>query len=267
MEWRLLGDHSEDLASSGQESRSARRPDEWTVRYALIAYLASWLVIGLVSVKSPFGLRLPAGSGALAIDCAWLLALLPLYPVHRIGISDLGLRRSPSALSAGLVLLTVLGYRWVTQAWYATTGPAHVVSPFLGLSDQTAGVIVTFGLAATISPVVEEVFFRGLIYRAFRNRLSLAPASLLVGAMFAVIHTEYPLAILPDLFFLGVALCLLYEYTGSLLPGIAVNLYLDLGAFENGLTGYSHIVKGVFVLLIVAFALTPQLPWGRRRTT
>jgi uncharacterized membrane protein YtjA (UPF0391 family) len=43
----------------------------------------------------------------------------------------------------------------------------------------------------------------------------------------------------------------LYEYTGSLFPAIAINLYLDAGGFEQALTGTAPIVFWSFVLLVV----------------
>jgi membrane protease YdiL (CAAX protease family) len=235
------------------------RSQQWTVRYALAAYVASWIVIGAVSLGwwLPFGLRLPYGSGALGIDAAWLAALIPLYRSRGLAAKDLGLRTAPAARSAGLALLVWVAYRWFSGLWADGVRLGYVASPFSGISHQSTIAIVLTGLAAVVSPVAELVFFVGLLYRAFRNRLGVLPACLLLGVMFAAIHTDYPLAVLPDLAFLGAAFCLLYERTGSLLPGIAVALYLDAGGFEMALTGYSHGVKAVFLALLAVLVLGP----------
>jgi membrane protease YdiL (CAAX protease family) len=111
--------------------------------------------------------------------------------------------------------------------------------------------VVLIGVAAVVSPVVEGVFFQGLLFRCFRTRFALLPASVIVGVMFALVHSEYPLAVLPELAVYGSLACVLYEYTGSLFPAIAINLYLDAGGFEQALTGSAAIVFWSFVLLVV----------------
>jgi membrane protease YdiL (CAAX protease family) len=138
-----------------------------------------------------------------------------------------------------------------------------VPSPFSGIADKSTVAIVLTGVAAVVSPVVEEVFFRGLLFRCFRNRSSLFPASVIIGVMFALVHTEYPLAVLPELAFYGGLACVRYEYTGSLFPAIAINLYLDAGGFEQALTGTAAIVFWSFVWL-VAVLLSRSLRWKRR---
>lgn len=119
--------------------------------------------------------------------------------------------------------------------------------------------IVFTGVAAVVSPVVEGVFFQGLLFRCFRNRFALLPASVMIGVMFALVHTEYALAVLPELAVYGALACVLYEYTDSLFPAIAINLYLDAGAFEQALTGTAVIVFWSFVLFVVVLLVRSTL--------
>jgi len=87
--------------------------------------------------------------------------------------------------------------------------------------------------------VVEEIFFRGLLYRCLRNRLAVLPAALIAGCLFGLVHiTGYPLVTLPVKAALGLNACLLYEQTGSILPGIALHSLVDGTAFEAALTGH-----------------------------
>jgi membrane protease YdiL (CAAX protease family) len=44
----------------------------------------------------------------------------------------------------------------------------------------------------------------------------------------------------------GVIACLLYERTGSLVPGIALHCLIDGGAYETAVTGHDHIVFPAF---------------------
>jgi membrane protease YdiL (CAAX protease family) len=225
---------------------------EWSVRYALLAYGASWIVVGLVALGARLlGVHLLSGVGALCLDVVWLLSLVPLYRAGALSAVGLGLRPSPPARSVGLALLVFVSAGLFDGLWRSALALGRVSSPFSGISDKGMAAIVLTGIAAVVTPVVEEVFFRGLLYRCFRNRFAMFPASVLIGVMFGLVHTEYPLAVLPELAVYGGLLCLLYEYTGSLVPGIALNVYLDAGGFEQALTGRSTVVFWSFVLLVL----------------
>jgi membrane protease YdiL (CAAX protease family) len=197
----------------------ATRSERWTISSA---YALSWLVIGCVSL----GMWIPVhGLGALSIDAAWLATLVPLYRWGSLRLKDLGFRGVSAPRAASFVVATLVVCAWFGAAWDSAVSVRHVASPFAGIGRHSTIVILLVGLSAVISPIAEEVFFRGFLYRCFRNRLPTAHSSVLVGVIFALIHTQYPVAVLPDLAFLGAVLCLVYEYTGSLTPCIAVDLY------------------------------------------
>jgi len=231
-------------------------PRRWTARYALLAYGASWLVIGWVSLGAclPLGIRMSDGAGLLCIDAAWLAALVPLYRVGVLRAVDLGLRKSPAGRSLGLALLMLGVASLFDDVWRSALAPGPISNPFSGISDRSMATIVLTGVAAVVTPAIEEVFFRGLLYRCLRNRFAVLPSSVMIGVMFGLVHTEYPLGVLPELAVYGMLACLLYECTGSLLPGIALNVYLDAGSFEQALTGTSAVVFWGFALLALVLA-------------
>ena len=88
----------------------------------------------------------------------------------------------------------------------------------LGGDQGTFGLIVAGTMVIAVAPVVEEFFFRGFFYGALRNRMSIAVAALVDGAVFGIIHFQFDgvdgLLILPPLAVLGVLFCLVYESTG-----------------------------------------------------
>lgn len=247
-----------DRPVAGLESTTRSRA--WTARDALLAYLATWLIVGAISlaVWLASGRVLPRGVGTLSVDAAWLLVLLLLLlrRSRGVGLFDLGLRRPRGRWAVGLAVLTLFGYGLFVGVWDKAVNVGHIRSPFAGAFRTSDATIVLIGLGAVLSPILEEIFFRGFIYRALRNRLAVMPASILVGVMFGLVHTQYPLATLPDLAFYGVLLCLLYEYTDSILPGIALNLYLDVGGFLYALGARSPtsilLFLGLLLLLFVA---------------
>jgi membrane protease YdiL (CAAX protease family) len=231
------------------------------VRYALVAYGASWIVVGCITLVARllFGVHGWGGAGALWFDMAWLASLVPLYRAGMLSASALGLRSAPAARSVGLALLVFVSASVFDAVWRSAL-VEPVSNPFSGVSGKGTTTIVLTCVAAVVSPVIEEVFFRGLLFRCFRNRFALLPASVMIGVMFGLVHTEYQLGVLPELAVYGALLCVLYEYTGSLWPGIALNVYLDAGGFEQALTGKSTAVFWSFVLLVVVL-LVQSLPW------
>ena len=82
-------------------------------------------------------------------------------------------------------------------------------------------------LAALLAPFFEEPFFRGLVYRAFRNRYSISVSSALVVGIALLLHADRSFRSLHGLISIGgvnVAACILRERTGSLWPSIVCHL-------------------------------------------
>jgi membrane protease YdiL (CAAX protease family) len=69
-----------------------------------------------------------------------------------------------------------------------------------------------------LAPVCEEIFFRGYLYPALRNRMSRNPAMLLNGLIFAAAHFEI-FGFLPR-FLVGWGLCYIYERERTLVGPI-----------------------------------------------
>ena len=143
---------------------------------------------------------------------------------------------------------------------------------FISRSEERAANILsgihhlgTFDLVLTViavslsAPIVEEIFFRA-VHPSLRNRLPVLQAALVAGLLFGLVHiTGYPLITLPIKAAFGVIACLLYERTGSLLPGIALHSFVDASAVDIARTGNNIIV------LIVAGSPRRHAPAPSRR--
>ncbi|OBY79476.1 CAAX protease [Paenibacillus sp. KS1] len=76
--------------------------------------------------------------------------------------------------------------------------------------------------AGIISPVYEEIFYRGFIYRWLRTRVGMGGAILISALIFTAAH--YPTTnAMPVNFVGGVLFAWAYERTGSVWPGILVH--------------------------------------------
>lgn len=234
-----------------------RRPEPtgtsrtWTIRYAALSLLAVVaLGFGVNALRSLAGLRWPeAGKGVLFVDVLFLLVLVPLLRAGRLRPVDLGLRRTPRKPAVGLVLLGVAAVSVFDSVWRAIVSLPRIEDGLAGLPHHDTSSIVLAGVGLCFSaPVVEEIFFRGFLYRSLRNRLPVLPAALIVALIFGLGHTQYPLLERPQQAAFGLIACLLYERSGSLLPGIALHVLIDASAFEFALTGTAWIVPCVFLL-------------------
>jgi membrane protease YdiL (CAAX protease family) len=247
-----------DCAPEGRTRRPSptRQAQTWTVRYAVLALLAVLAMsLGAAAADSRLGWGWPeATKGVLILDALFLVVLIPLYRSGRMGPADLGLRKTPRKLGVGLFLLGLAGTTVFDAAWRATVSMPRVEGGLGGLPHRSTLVIALTAVALCLSaPIVEEIFFRGFLYRSLRNRLPVLPAALIVGVVFGLGHTQYPLLERPQQAVFGIIACLLYERTGSLLPGIALHMLIDASAFELALTGTAWIVPSVFLVGGVVF--------------
>jgi membrane protease YdiL (CAAX protease family) len=76
-------------------------------------------------------------------------------------------------------------------------------------------------LAVVAAPLFEELVFRGLLFPYLVKRAGLAGGTVLVSALFALIHLHTPS--LAPIFLLSAALCLAYWRTGSLWVAIGMH--------------------------------------------
>jgi len=81
--------------------------------------------------------------------------------------------------------------------------------------------------AAIIGPAIEEIFFRGFMYKALKRHIGLLGAALLTSVIFAALHTNV-VGFLP-IFMLGLLLVYLYEKTGTLVASMTVHITHNLG--------------------------------------
>lgn len=109
------------------------------------------------------------------------------------------------------------------------------------LEDETdVAVLVVLAVMTTVlAPLIEETFFRGFLFGVLRTRIPLVPAVVIAGTIFGFVHLPAPAVAVVVLSGFGIALCVLYHWSGSLLP------CLGLHAVHNAIT----------------FSVTKGLPW------
>ncbi len=90
-----------------------------------------------------------------------------------------------------------------------------------GMAPLPLNFIMLFLVLAVLTPIAEETFFRGFLYRLLRKRLPVWAAASLSAAGFAALH-GVP-ALFPWLFYMGVVFALVFERTRSIYSSIMLH--------------------------------------------
>jgi membrane protease YdiL (CAAX protease family) len=168
------------------------------------------LAASLAGIAFAVGARAGAGSGAA-----------------------LGLRR-PVRSAIWMAAAAYLSYIVFALVYSALVHPQQEdVTRDLGFGHGPLGTVAAGLLIVVAAPVSEEIFFRGFIFGGFRHRLPFAAAAVISAVIFGLFHYTGPgsIGVVPQLAFLGLALCWLYEETGSIYPSIGVHAVNNALAF------------------------------------
>jgi len=92
------------------------------------------------------------------------------------------------------------------------------------IAEAFGAVPVQILLVVIAASVSEEVCFRGMLFGGLRERMPRLAAALLSAVVFGALHAVTGLSAVPPLIAFGFILALLYEKTGSIVPGIVLHM-------------------------------------------
>jgi membrane protease YdiL (CAAX protease family) len=101
--------------------------------------------------------------------------------------------------------------------------PPQQIVTLLSNGEHTVAVLLLSVSAVALAPFVEEIIFRGAIYRFFKGYTSVFMAQIISGALFAAMHFNL-MSFLP-LLFIGVLFAQLYEKEGNILLPMLFHAY------------------------------------------
>ncbi len=164
--------------------------------------------------------------------------VLAIFPALRRQVTDLlspgvpRTRRAEVALLAVAKVTLAFAFAGGLALWYwLTEGNAALEQHMRAVptDEQMAqafsgpGVLTSILLAAILGPVLEEILFRGFLYRAWERRWGWIPAMLLTSTLFGLYHPVFWAAFTSSIIFV----CLLRR-TGSLWAPILVHSFVNL---------------------------------------
>ena len=142
----------------------------------------SWKAVGL----KPFPLR------EWKLIAVWTIILIVVSIVLVIGMSFIGVGTENSKTESLQSQMTLLNFT------------------------------IGFVSAAIISPIYEEIFYRGFLYRFFSSRYGVLSGMLISSLIFTVVHIP-TYNTLPVNFVSGLIFSWVYQKTGSIIPSILIH--------------------------------------------
>lgn len=167
-----------------------------------------------------------AGNVIAQVGLVLGLLLVPLMIARSHGARSLGeaLRR------LGVHSFRPSAFKWMAAAvgaylLFAILYSALIVEPEQeDIAESFGPIPIQIALIVFGAAIAEEICFRGLLFGGLREKLPRVPAALIAGAVFGLLHAFTGISAVPPLIALGFVFCLLYEKTGSIVPGILLHM-------------------------------------------
>jgi membrane protease YdiL (CAAX protease family) len=144
-------------------------------------------------------------------------------------------QRGAVGLGEVLERLGVRGFRPSALGWMAAAIGAYLLFAVLytqlilephqeDIAEGFGTIPVQVALIVVAAPIGEEVCFRGMLFGGLREKLPRLAAALISGVIFGALHAITGISAVPPLIVFGLLLALLYEKTGSIVPGIILHM-------------------------------------------
>ncbi|ACD82134.1 CPBP family intramembrane glutamic endopeptidase [Candidatus Methylacidiphilum infernorum] len=193
----------------------------------------SWWELLAVSLFLFSGILLGVAAG-LSIFSIFLVVLLVRF--HGYNLSDyLGVSLYDPlkiavasfwiCLSAYLPLQMLAGLsETIGRSLHLPVPRQPAVDLFLHAS-KPIDIVIILSLILIAAPIGEELLFRGFLYQFLRYHFTRRKAIVISGLIFALLHIHW-ITFLP-LFFFGMILAVVYEFSGSLVLSMAVHFWFN----------------------------------------
>jgi uncharacterized protein len=229
------------VVSPGPTGEIAPPPASWGAARAFGALGAVVVLVFIeAAIVAAFDADIESLGARLSLQVALVatfigVALVAAQPGAGLAsLRALGLRR-PRRPAIKASVLAYLAYIGAALLIAAVIQPEQEdVTRELGVDEGVLGAIVAGALIVVAAPVSEEIFFRGFMFAGIRRQAPFWVAAAIPSAIWGLFHYTGPESwgVCLQLAIFGIALCWLYERTGSLWPPIAVHAFNNALAFS-----------------------------------
>lgn len=233
------------------KDRQARLQPKWGAAQSVIIGMAAFFVpqiligIALVAIAGFRGVEIEDISGSFdsyIVEFAITLAISVMsagivlaYVKRKRQLSELGIfnfqfSKTLYALPAYLFYVAVLFVVFSLLEQYITSINLDQEQN-VGFDNLSGlSLIAPFIALVIISPIYEEILFRGFTFNGLAQSIGFFPSALLTSFLFAVAHGQLNVGI--DTFILGMISCWLLWSTNSLWPSITLHVIKNFVAFS-----------------------------------
>jgi membrane protease YdiL (CAAX protease family) len=258
--------------------RAGWRP--WTAWAAILTGFGATVLGGLVVavVATAMGASVTHPSPGVNIGLTFFqdLALIgaALLFAHMSGhptAADFGLGRPLLGRAIGLMVAVWIGFVTVSEIWVRALSldERQTLPDELGARGSTVNLALVIVLITVVAPLAEELFFRGYFFGALRNWRGFLPAAVVTGLVFGAVHIgSAPIGFTIPLAFFGFGLCVLYQRTGSLYPGVALHAFnnsIALGLTQKWTWEILPMIVGSIIASLTLAALVARVLRSRSR--
>jgi hypothetical protein len=231
-------------------------PMNWITHTAFITIVAVLPLISMSSMRklkrfADFG-RLPDLTlnnlfGALVL---WLCALgVFMAWMHQGGsMESMGLVKPSVSAWLTSIIIVVFALLFVTwSAWRIRSHPTFrrgfidSMEYVIAILPRTRRERNSFYLLSVTAGICEEIIYRGFVFAYLLSYMELAMVVIVSSLLFGIAHTYQGFKGVPQTGLIGLALALLYVFTGSLLAPMVLHAAIDLG---YGYLGWLALQQG-----------------------
>lgn len=218
-----------------------RENKAWSIIYPVGMYYTS-ITIGIFIAQLIFGTDVE--NYMLCKIVGSLVALPVVYQDYKADLKRIGLygKKWPFSIEMLKNILLVTG---ITVCISVSLNNMITMSPLMNVSVEyqnasNAFYGSTIGLellgSALITPVLEELLHRGVVYGRLRRMMNMWPAVIVSALVFAALH--FNVVQFTYAFFLGIVFALFVEKTGHIYPAILVHVVANGIAVVRTETGF-----------------------------
>jgi uncharacterized protein len=222
-----------NLVTPAEETQEPRTfpPSNWGPGAAVLGVilaLGTGVVMGIpfAAIGQEDGELTTFGNVGLQLATALAFLMVPMV---------IAAQRGAATLAEILARLGVRGFDRSAFKWMAAAVGAYLLFAILYVAvvgePEQEDIAEAFGpvpvqvlLIVIAAPISEEICFRGMLYGGLREKLPRVGAALIAGLVFGALHALTGISAVPPLIAFGFVLCLLYEKTGSVVPGILLHM-------------------------------------------
>jgi uncharacterized protein len=249
------------------EPAPAPQPARWRPPVAAAVVIGGLIAGQIVALAA----ILVAGDTDLVMAAGFVLADLVLIGIivgfaargaERLTAATLGVRRTRFWRAVGWTLAIWIGITALEALWAILVGGFSNVEEDSGITDGEL-IAILFAIAV-VTPIAEELAFRGYLFPALTRWRGPWIGALLTALLFGVAHVvSSPVEAIPALAVFGFGACLLFWFTGSLLPCVA--LHAGNNAMVMSVGGDWTWEVPVAILACMTVSILLLLPFARER--